>query len=77
MVLGFVLIGTVPSKEHDVYIKLTKVKEIIELYPLIGEYDLIAKIEAENYDGLSHIVFDKIRSVPGIIDTKTLTGMVF
>ena len=77
MAIGFVLINTVAGKEHEVYMKLTRIKEIIELYPLIGEYDLLAKIEADNFDGLSRIVFDGIRSVPGIVNTKTLTEIVF
>ena len=77
MAIGYVLINTVAGKEHDVYIELSKIKEIIELIPLIGEYDIIAKIEADNFDGLSHIVFELIRSVPGITNTKTLTEIQF
>ena len=46
MTLGFVLIDTSATYEHEVYNKLSKVPEIIELHPLFGDYDLIAKIEA-------------------------------
>ncbi len=42
MAIGFVLISTAPAKEHEVYNELLKVKEIVELHPLFGEYDLIA-----------------------------------
>ncbi|MGC8564984.1 MAG: Lrp/AsnC ligand binding domain-containing protein [Thermoplasmata archaeon] len=77
MAIGFVLISTAPGKEHDVYDELRKIKEIIELHPLFGEYDLIAKIEAKDFNELGKIVVDQIRNIPGVIDTKTLTGIKF
>ncbi|MFP3318354.1 MAG: Lrp/AsnC ligand binding domain-containing protein [Thermoplasmata archaeon] len=77
MAIGFVLISTAPGKEHEVYDELRKIKEIIELHPLFGEYDLIAKVEAKDFNELGKIVVDKIRSIPGVIDTKTLTGIKF
>ena len=45
------------------------------LLPLFGEYDLIAKVEAENLDSLARIVLIKIRTIHGVIDTKTLAGI--
>lgn len=77
MAIGFVLISTAPAKEHEVYNQLTKVKEIVELHPLFGEYDLIAKIETQDFNKLGQIVVDSIRTIKGVIDTKTLTGIKF
>ncbi len=77
MAIGFVLISAAPAREHDVYNKLSKVPEIIELHPLFGEYDLIAKIEADDSENLGVVVVNKIRSIDGVIDTKTLTGTKF
>src|SRR3970282_819821 len=77
MAIGFILISTAPAKEHEVYNELLKVKEIVELHPLFAEYDLIAKSEAEDFNILGQVVVDKIRSIPGVIDTKTLTGIKF
>lgn len=77
MAVGFVLISTAPAKEHEVYNELLKVKEIVELHPLFGEYDLIAKIEAEDFNLLGQVVVDRVRAIPGVIDTKTLTGIKF
>jgi DNA-binding Lrp family transcriptional regulator len=75
--IGFVLISTAPAKEHDVYNELLKIPEIVELHPLFGEYDLIAKIEAEDFNKMGEIVVDQIRTIKGVIDTKTLTGIKF
>ena len=77
MVLGYVLIIAAPAHEHELYNKLSKIPEIIELRPLFGEYDLIAKIQAENFKNIGNIVINKIRTIEGIIDTKTLTGTKF
>ena len=48
MAIGFVLITAAPAHEHEVYNKLSKLQEIIELHPLFGEYDLIAKTGTRN-----------------------------
>ena len=77
MAIGFVLITAAPAHEHEVYNKLSKVSGIVELHPLFGEFDLIAKIEAESFDKLGELVVEKIRSIKGVIDTKTLTGTKF
>ncbi|KAA0015019.1 MAG: Lrp/AsnC family transcriptional regulator [Thermoplasmata archaeon] len=77
MPIGFILISTAPAKEHQVYNELLKIKEIIELHPLFGEYDLIAKVEAKDLEELGKIVVERIRSIDGVADTKTLTGTKF
>jgi DNA-binding Lrp family transcriptional regulator len=75
VVIGFVLMHVSPLHEYEVFNKLSKLKEVIELHPLFGEYDLIAKIEAEDYESIGEIVIHKIKTVEGITDTKTLTGI--
>lgn len=75
--VAFVLISTAPTQEHVVYNTLFKEPDILELYPLFGEYDLIAKIESASFEQIGEIVSKKIRTIKGIIDTKTLTGTKF
>ncbi len=77
MAFGFVLIATAPSKEREVYTQLLEVEEVAEMHPLFGEYDLIARVEARDYDALGQVVVNKIRSVSGVVETKTLTGTQF
>jgi DNA-binding Lrp family transcriptional regulator len=75
MVIGFVLMHVSPLQEYEVYNALSKLPEVIELHPLFCEYDLIAKIEAKDYDGIGEIIIQKIKTIEGITDTKTLTGI--
>ncbi len=77
LAIGYVFIIAAPAHEHELYHKLTKVSEIIELHPLFDEYDLIAKIEAEDFEKLGSIVVNKIRKIEGVVETKTLTGTKF
>jgi DNA-binding Lrp family transcriptional regulator len=77
MAIGFILINVAPTHEHEVYNKLLKIPQIVELHPLFGEYDLIAKIDAKDFEELGTIIVNKIRSIIGILDTKTLTGLTF
>ncbi len=71
------LIGVEPKKERDVYAALLKIEEIVEITPLFGEYDLIAKVDAKDYNTIGEVVVAKIRSVAGVKTTKTLTKISF
>ena len=75
--IGFVLVDIEPNREKEVYEKLIKLPQIVELYPLFGEYDLIAKVEADSFDTIGNIVVQHIRSVDGVKATKTLARMTF
>jgi DNA-binding Lrp family transcriptional regulator len=75
MSVAFVLVSTVPGKEHEVYNKISLINYVVEIHPLFGEYDLIVKIDALDYSELGKIVVEQIRKIDGVIDTKTLTGL--
>lgn len=71
------MIKVFPTKERYVYDKLAEIEEVEELYPLFGEYDLIAKIVVRDFEHLSEVVLKKIRTIDGVVETKTLTGATF
>ena len=71
------MIDIEPTREKEVYQKLIKIEHIVELYPLFGEYDLIAKVEADSYDAIGDLVVSKIRTIEGVKATKTLARMSF
>lgn len=77
MAVGFILIKVSMKHEREVYDILNSIDEVEELFPLFGEYDLIAKIVVSDFEELSEVVVKKIRSVEGVIETKTLTGAKF
>ncbi|MFO7968204.1 MAG: Lrp/AsnC ligand binding domain-containing protein [Archaeoglobaceae archaeon] len=77
MALGFVLIKVSPKREKEVYETLSSIPEVEELYPLFGEYDLITKLVVTDFEQLSDVIVSKVRSIEGVIETKTLTGAKF
>jgi len=74
MATGFALLSISPLYEKEVYKKLKDTSEIIEVHPLFGEYDILLKIETVDIDSIGEIVINKIRSIKGVTDTKTLIG---
>jgi DNA-binding Lrp family transcriptional regulator len=77
LAVGFVLINVSPGSERQVFNTLMKNERIEELHPLFGEYDLIAKITVKDFEDLTDVVVNYIRTLPGVVDTKTLTGAKF
>ena len=59
---------------HDA---LLKVPKVVELHGLFGEYEMIAKLESDHLDDLGHAIVEEVRSIPGIVATKTLVSTRF
>jgi DNA-binding Lrp family transcriptional regulator len=75
MVVSYILINTKPAMEHQVYDELRLNENVIEVHPLFGDYDLLVKIDVDNFDKLGKIILENIRQIKGVEDTKTLTGI--
>jgi len=60
--------------EKEVYEALNQMSEISEVHPLFGEYDILVKIECVDIDSIGEVVIKKIRSLSGIVDSKTMIG---
>ena len=74
MATGFVLITTKPGEEKDVRNELDQISQVVNRWMLFGEFDLIAKIEADDEYTLTRVIVEEIRTIQGIVDTKTLLG---
>ena len=74
MATGFALLSISPLHEKAVYDALKSVSQITEIHPLFGEYDILVKIQCEDIDEIGQVVIKKIRSLTGVVDSKTLIG---
>ncbi len=74
MATGFALLTISPLNEKAVYEALRNIEQVIEIHPLFGEYDILVKIESKDIDSIGETVIKKIRSLKGVVDTKTLIG---
>jgi DNA-binding Lrp family transcriptional regulator len=74
MATGFALLTISPLNEKEVFEQLHTIKEIVEVHPLFGEYDILVKINCNDIDQIGDIVINRIRATKGVVDTKTLIG---
>jgi DNA-binding Lrp family transcriptional regulator len=74
MATGFALLSISPLHEKEVYEALNQMSEISEVHPLFGEYDILVKIDCEDINSIGEVVIKKIRSLSGIVDSKTMIG---
>lgn len=74
MATGFALLTISPLHEKSVYESLKNIPQITEIHPLFGEYDILVKIGTNDIDSIGEVVIKKIRSLKGVMDTKTLIG---
>jgi len=72
MVKGFVLISVEPGKEMEAYSGFSKAKDVVEATPLLGDIDFLLVLEAKEPNQIARIVIKSIRTIPGVVSTKTL-----
>ncbi len=71
-VLAYVLFKVSSGTERAVCQKLVEFDEVLQADIIFGEYDVIAKIEAQDLSTLEEFVSDKIRVVPNVLLTSTM-----
>tara|TARA_B100001750_G_C15509878_1_gene602885 strand:+ start:19 stop:252 length:234 start_codon:yes stop_codon:yes gene_type:complete len=74
MAVGFVLIVTISGFEKQVRDSLDDIDLITGRWGVFGEFDLIAKVEAEDDVTLTKCIVEEIRTIEGITETRTLIG---
>ena len=74
MAIGFVLITTKPGEEGNVRNALDSIEHVTDRWMLFGEFDIIARVQADDEFVLTRCIVEEIRPLPGIKDTKTMIG---
>jgi len=72
MVTAYCLVRVKSDQIAEAYGKiraLTDVKEVVSVY---GEYDLVVKVEAEDFRALDKFVYDSLREIPEVETTTTM-----
>jgi len=72
LISAFVLIAVRAGREKKVLDEIQEVKGIEFVNELYGEWDLIAKIKAEQLEAIDHIISDDIRTNPDVKLTSTM-----
>lgn len=72
LVIAYLLMNTSTGKETLVIDRLRVLPELSEVHQLFGQYDIIARLEADDYDRLCDVVLGKVRTIPGVTGSRTL-----
>jgi DNA-binding Lrp family transcriptional regulator len=72
MVPFFVQIKCQLGQSYDVANRIADSEVASEIYSTAGEFDLLVKIYVEAGVDIGHFVNEKIQTVPGIQDTRTI-----
>jgi DNA-binding Lrp family transcriptional regulator len=72
MVPFFVQIKCHLGKSYEVAGKLADAEIASEIYSTAGEFDLLVKFYVEAGTDIGHFINEKVQSIPGIQDTRTI-----
>ena len=67
---AFIMIDVVPGREQAVQAAVSKLAGVKMMYPVTGEADFIAFIDAEPYEEFA-VILASIRRIEGIRDTDS------
>lgn len=77
LVTAVVLVKVETFKEKKVFSELQQIQEVKDLHQILGMYDIYIKLECDSYEDISMVVLEKIRNIPGVVDTRTLPEAKF
>jgi DNA-binding Lrp family transcriptional regulator len=72
MVPFFVQIKCQLGKSYEVANRLADAEIASEIYSTAGEFDLLVKVYVDNSTDIGHFVNEKVQTIPGIQDTRTI-----
>ena len=72
MITGLVLVKLQAGKEMQTLAKIKEIKGISHVSAVYGRWDLVVDMEADDLPGMSRLVVEKLRTVPGVFATETL-----
>ena len=72
MVVALALIRVQKGSVADVAKSLGAISEVTEVYSVAGAYDLVAKIQVEEYERMAEVITGKLQQIDGIASTETL-----
>jgi len=68
----FVQIKCQLGKSYEVANQLADAEIASEIYSTAGEFDLLVKFYVEDGTDIGHFINEKVQTVPGIQDTRTI-----
>jgi DNA-binding Lrp family transcriptional regulator len=74
---AFIMIECEAGFEKSAFETIRRLPWVISAHPLFGEYDFILRVESPTPDELATKIVTELRSVPGIVATRTYLEATF
>lgn len=71
MTEGYVLIQTTAGKVPDVLTEVRRLRGIKMAHAVTGPYDIIAYVEASDFNTAGHLIMDQLQKINGVWRTLT------
>ncbi|MBS3061180.1 MAG: Lrp/AsnC family transcriptional regulator [Candidatus Diapherotrites archaeon] len=71
----FIQIRSELSKQKDVIKRISEMESVVELYQVLGEYNLLARVLVKNLAEAEQII-GQLGTVDGVVDVKTLVSVL-
>lgn len=68
----FVQIKCGLGRTYQVASALAEAEIASEIYSIAGDYDILAKFYLDQGQDIGHFVGEKVQTIPGITDTRTI-----
>jgi DNA-binding Lrp family transcriptional regulator len=68
----FVEIKCALGKTYAVASALAEAEIASEIYSIAGDFDILAKFYVDKDMDIGHFVGEKVQTIPGIVDTRTI-----
>jgi DNA-binding Lrp family transcriptional regulator len=72
VVTALVLIKAERGRMNEVAKALGAISEVTEVHSVAGPYDLVARVQVEEYERMAQVITEHLQTVQGIISTETL-----
>jgi DNA-binding Lrp family transcriptional regulator len=72
MATALVLLNVEPQSTKKTAETIAAIEGVTEVYSVAGTYDLVAIVRVSTEERLADLVTEKIRAVPGILNSQTL-----
>ena len=71
MISACVLFRTESGRFDEVVDRMKQFNEVKKIFAVLGRYDVVADLEAENYEGLGEAII-RMGKIGGVVFTETL-----
>ena len=72
MKAAFVLVKCELGRLEEVANAIMEIEGVSEVHSVTGEYDLLVKLYAPDYDAFGDLIPDRLQKVPGVKHTQTM-----